>query len=282
MRWPDLVYRLAVHDRLCGAAFLESCVGSDYLAVLLGSRIEIVRVAVEERTGIGAVTIQKRPSNTRRQWTRLKENRMEHLVLLGDSIFDNKSYVGESPDVIGHLRELIPANWSATLCAVDGDTTSGIERQLTKVPKDATCLFVSVGGNDALINVHLLSDMTRSGPVLLDELSRIADAFHKNYYNAIDHVCRLRKPTCVCTIYDGNLEADVAPAAKAAVAVFNDKIYSVANERHLAVIELRRICNQPDDYANFIEPSALGGKKIAKAIYDHVQRRQILMKTKKK
>ena len=48
MHWPDLVYRLAVHDRLCGVAFLESAVGSDYMAVLLGGRVEIALVAVSE------------------------------------------------------------------------------------------------------------------------------------------------------------------------------------------------------------------------------------------
>lgn len=43
---------------------------------------------------------------------------MEHIVLLGDSIFDNKVYVDEAPDVVGHLRNILPRDWKATLCAV--------------------------------------------------------------------------------------------------------------------------------------------------------------------
>jgi hypothetical protein len=39
----------------------------------------------------------------------------EHLVLLGDSIFANAAYVGAEPDVIGHLRSLLPSGWTATL-----------------------------------------------------------------------------------------------------------------------------------------------------------------------
>ena len=51
---------MAVLDRLFGAAFLESRVGSDHLAVLLGRRVEIARVEVEERDGAGAATPHKR------------------------------------------------------------------------------------------------------------------------------------------------------------------------------------------------------------------------------
>ncbi len=205
---------------------------------------------------------------------------MEHIVLLGDSIFDNQSYVGTDPAVIEHLRQMIPSDWSATLCAVDGDTTLGITNQVCMVPKDATYLFVSVGGNDALMHLHLLSEMSKPGPVLLGELSGIADGFHRNYNEAIATICGLKKQTYLCTIYNGNLEPQIASAAKTAVAIFNDRIYSIANERHLAVIDLRRICNQPDDYANPIEPSGVGGYKIAQAIYRQVIRRQKYLKRK--
>ena len=33
---------------------------------------------------------------------------MKHIVLLGDSIFDNKSYVGGGKDTIENLREQMP------------------------------------------------------------------------------------------------------------------------------------------------------------------------------
>lgn len=37
-----------------------------------------------------------------------------HLVLLGDSIFDNAAYVPDGTPVIQHLRQIIPADWQAT------------------------------------------------------------------------------------------------------------------------------------------------------------------------
>ncbi|HYP49736.1 MAG TPA: hypothetical protein VEQ34_02255, partial [Pyrinomonadaceae bacterium] len=82
---------------------------------------------------------------------------MAHVVLLGDSIFDNKSYVGAGgKDVVAHLREAIPADWRATLKAVDGSVTGNVSRQLSDVPETATHLIISVGGNDALMNTDVL------------------------------------------------------------------------------------------------------------------------------
>jgi len=200
---------------------------------------------------------------------------VEHIVLLGDSVFDNKVYVDGAPDVVHHLRSMLPGDWKATLCAVDGSTTADIEAQIRSVPKDASCLFVSVGGNDALMHMGLLYDTTLDGHSLLTELARLADGFRVDYMRAIEHVCRLEKPTCLCTIYNGNV-ADLANRVEAAVAVLNDRIYSVANERRLPVIDLRRICNRPEDYANPIEPSDIGGKKIASAILEHIKTRNSL------
>jgi len=198
---------------------------------------------------------------------------VEHIVLLGDSVFDNKAYVGKAPDVVGHLRQMLPAGWKATLCAVDGSTISDVQDQIRNIPGDASWLFVSVGGNDALMHMNLLYDNTLDGPSLLRELGKLGEEFRKDYLEAIERVCRMYKPTCLCTIYSGNMDQDVAPRVEAALAVLNDKIYSVANEKHLSVIDLRGICNRPEDYANPIEPSDIGGRKIAAAILEHVIRR---------
>src|SRR3954468_2790312 len=73
-----------------------------------------------------------------------------HVVLLGDSIFDNKSYVGAGPAVIDQLRRELPSGWQATLLAVDGRTASEVAHQLRGLPRDASHLVVSAGGNDAL------------------------------------------------------------------------------------------------------------------------------------
>ena len=196
---------------------------------------------------------------------------MPHIVLLGDSIFDNGVYVGSEPDVAAHLRQLVPADWEVTLCAVDGDRTEDVVRQLRRVPEGASHLILSVGGNDALAHSHLLSDTATPGMKILEHLDSAARGFESSYRKLIKKILDQRLPLAVFTIYNGNLEPPFVKAARAAVAVFNDKIYQVAGEYAVPVLELRRICTEPSDYANPIEPSSSGGKKIAASILRHVQ-----------
>jgi hypothetical protein len=189
-----------------------------------------------------------------------------HLVLLGDSIFDNGAYTAGAPDVVTHLAGIVPAGWRATLCAVDGAMTTGIRGQLRCVPNSATHLVVSVGGNDALRHVSLLGLPVRSTKEAFDAFAPHVDGFRRSYRSALQLVADTRLPVTVCTIYNGRLERDVATAARMALALFNDSITQVALEMRLPVIELRSICTDASDYANPIEPSGSGGLKIAKAI----------------
>jgi hypothetical protein len=198
---------------------------------------------------------------------------VEHIVLLGDSIFDNKSYVESESDVIGHLSKILPIGSKATLLAVDGSTTSEIAAQVAQVPKDVTLIAVSVGGNDLLHRRYELNETERTGIELLGFLSSVGEEFYKQYEAAIKIVAELRIPTCLCTIYNGNLDPPESTMAKAVVAIYNDKIYRVANRYRMAVIELRSVCTSAEDYANPIEPSGTGGKKIASAIAAFFQRR---------
>jgi hypothetical protein len=60
---------------------------------------------------------------------------MRHVALLGDSVFDNGASVGGGPDVVTQLRQRLPAEWRATLAAVDGGVIRDISnghRQLER------------------------------------------------------------------------------------------------------------------------------------------------------
>ena len=111
-----------------------------------------------------------------------------NVVLLGDLIFDNKAYVGGGPDVIAQLGAMLPAGWTATLAARDGSTTSDIAGQLNTMPKDATHLVVSVGGNDALGEKGLIEEKAQSVAEVLDKLAKIKAAFAKSYAAMLDGV----------------------------------------------------------------------------------------------
>ena len=191
---------------------------------------------------------------------------MTHIVLLGDSIFDNRAYTGGEPDVVTHLRRLIGDRARATLLAVDGATTRTMAPQVARVRGDATHLVVSIGGNDALGHSEILLP-GRLGGDPLRELERRAAGFEADYRRALFAVFDRQRPVTVCTIYNGALpDAQEAARARAGLMVFNDAILRVAFERGASVIDLRLICNAPSDYANPIEPSGSGGLKIAQAI----------------
>jgi GDSL-like lipase/acylhydrolase family protein len=187
-------------------------------------------------------------------------------VLLGDSIFDNRAYTGGAPDVVGHLRELLPAVWRATLCAVDGSTAADLPKQFASVPSDGSHVVISIGGNDALLNSDLLGMSVNSTAEALSLFGDRTSQFEQSYRAAIDGALSMGRDTTVCTIYNGNLEAREAALARVALMMFNDVILRVAFERGLRVIDLRLVCTEAADYANPIEPSGRGGRKIAQAI----------------
>ena len=193
---------------------------------------------------------------------------MRHVVLLGDSIFDNAAYVGGGPDVVRQLRSALPQDWTATLLAVDGAVISDVPRQLARVPADATDLVLSVGGNDALGHVGLLDRRARNGAEVLTWFGDAVGAFAERYRTLLGRIARERgtRHVAVCTIYNGNLGGDTQCAATAALGIFNDAITRAAREHAWPVIELRDLCVDPADYANPIEPSVRGGDKIARAI----------------
>jgi hypothetical protein len=192
---------------------------------------------------------------------------MKNVVLLGDSIFDNKSYVAGGPDVVTELRGDLPGGWTATLAARDGSTTADIAGQLKTMPSDATHLVVSAGGNDALREKAFLEESARSVAEVLDKLAKIKTAFAKSYAAMLDGVLAKRLPTAVCTVYEAHY-ADPTTRAIAAVGLtaFNDVITRAAFARGLPLIDLRLIIGADQDYANDIEPSVEGGAKIAKVI----------------
>ena len=191
---------------------------------------------------------------------------MSHIVLLGDSIFDNAAYTQGGPDVVSQLRGLLPAGWRATLCALDGATTRGLRAQLQRVPADASHLVISIGGNDALQNSDLLELRVPSSAHALRAFAQRLDAFERTYREAVGDAVTLGRDTTVCTVYNGALEPEQAVIARVALALFNDVIVRTAVELRLKAIELRSICIEPGDYANPIEPSSRGGLKIAQAI----------------
>ncbi len=196
-----------------------------------------------------------------------------HIVLLGDSIFDNAAYVAGAPDVVRQVRQELPRGTKATLAAVDGSRIGDVHQQLRRVPQDATHLVLSVGGNDALGSSDFLGEPARSTAEVLSGLADIGYEFERDYFAMLADVLGRGLPTAICTVYYPRFpDATLQKVAVAALTVFNDSIIRAAIAHGLPLLDLRLICTEEADYANPIEPSTRGGEKIARAIAEFVER----------
>jgi len=192
---------------------------------------------------------------------------MDHIALLGDSVFDNGAYVGGGIDVIGHLRQQMPSGWQASLLAVDGGRMADLPRQMAGLSQDATHLIISIGGNDALAYASVLDEPSRSIAESLLKLASIRAQFCRDYQAMLDGIGQMNRPAAVCTIYDPRYPDQVErTVGTTALMVLNDCIIREAGIRGVPVLDLRTICNEDQDFANAIEPSDQGGRKIARAI----------------
>ena len=197
---------------------------------------------------------------------------MKHVVLLGDSIFDNAAYVGNAPDVVRQVGQRLPHGSKATLRAVDGGTTEDVREQLRHLPADATHLIVSAGGNDALGYIDFLGASAKSTAEALLGLADIAAEFEGKYRDMLAEVLAYGLPTAICTIYYPRFpEPDLQEIAITGLTVFNDCIIRAAFTHSLPLLDLRLICTEEGDYADPIELSAQGGEKIANALVDLVE-----------
>ena len=209
---------------------------------------------------------------------------MKHIILAGDSIFDNSAYINNTePDVAAQVKSVMGKNDRVTLLAIDGDVTSGVKTQLERLPEDATHLIISAGGNDALGVLHELTEPANNIGEgfykFYDMRSQFEDKYSSMLTNALSHGL----PTTVCTVYDpcfnhGDLQRvedymwygisanKMQKTTVTALPIFNDIITRQAVTAGVPLMDLRLIFNSDSDYANPIEPSAAGGVKMARVI----------------
>ena len=216
---------------------------------------------------------------------------MKHIILAGDSVFDNRTYVevGE-PDVRDQLADLLDPGDKATLIAVDGDINNNVSKQLDNIPNDATHLFISIGGNDALMHIDSFTDSVNTIGEALDSFNEMVQEFERDYIKMLTNVIKYGLKTTLCTIYNPCFDHEnmdrisymfppnsnfkkLQRRSTTALPLFNNIIFQEAFNFGLPVMDLRLIFNDRADYANPIEPSVIGGIKMARIIkeisYNH-------------
>ena len=196
------------------------------------------------------------------------------LALIGDSIFDNGSYVlpGQM-SLLDHVQSLLPAKSKATLFAKDGTIVSDVRKQISIIPDTASHIIMSAGGNDALGAMSIMSNPVTSIKEALSRLATIRRDFAADYRATLAKLSELKKPFAICTIYES--VPGLPDELKTALSIFNDTITREGLALSIPIIDLRHVCVDHDDYSSIspIEPSELGGKKIASAIKSWLDRR---------
>lgn len=188
------------------------------------------------------------------------------VVLLGDSILDNRPYTAGEPDTTTHLQRLLDRRWTVELLAEDGARMADVAAQCERLRRPAAALL-SVGGNDLTQHVDLLARPADDSSEVYDELIALADAFGAEYEAVVDRVRVMVPRLVLCTIYDVRLQPPaLARLARAPIAVCNDRIIAAGARRGLDVLDLRAVCTEDADFTLQIEPSARGAEQIARAI----------------
>lgn len=189
-----------------------------------------------------------------------------HLILLGDSIFDNAPYVDAGKSVSEQLGMRLSGGEQVSLLAVDGHLTSNVWQQLEHLPQTATHLALSVGGNDALSIITELGEPCSSVMQGLKHLHRLQERFATDYLALKRRLQALGLPLLVCTIYDA--VPQLAPSLRTGLSLFNDVITRSALDDGNTILDLRALLTEVEDYSPVspIEPSVQGGRKIASAI----------------
>ena len=191
---------------------------------------------------------------------------MNHLILAGDSVFDNAAYV-DGPDVRTQVETDMPSDWTVSLLAVDGAYIVDVPGQIGNLPGDVNKIIVSVGGNDVLVQTEVLAEAVSSIGQALLRLDDAVGQFREDYSHMLDCLLASNIQSCVCTIYRPNFpDGDLQRTTTAALGMFNDVIVEEASKRLQPILDIRTIFTDEADYANPIEPSVRGGQKLAKAI----------------
>ena len=194
------------------------------------------------------------------------------LILLGDSVIDNNSYVhGHNKPVTSHLKEILP-EWSIYKRARDGATIEDVINFQTNHLDRSSPTVLSAGGNNLLRMLSIVRDdrkMTFNQSV--KSLKPLIEQFESDYDILLS---RLSGSSLCFTIYnpafiyydDTGFMSPFQKACEVTVNLFNDVIQRLVKRRGFDLLELRDLMTEKTDYANSIEPSHIGGKKIATSI----------------
>ena len=174
----------------------------------------------------------------------------ESIILVGDSILKNNSYVLEENSVEKLLSTKTDAH---VYCfAVNDSIITDAQKQVNMLPQHlnepSTHIFLSIGGNDILKGIDPVSSIFRQ---YMDLVDLIKERMDKTKIVLIN----LYYPT------DEKYEKYYDSIKR-----WNELVGAYAEDNHLKVLDASTILFKEEDFTSEIEPSVIGGEKLANEI----------------
>ena len=175
------------------------------------------------------------------------------IILLGDSVFKNNSYVEKGKAVNEILQKNSDENTTIICMARNDSTINNVYQQLENLNIDLndklTTVFLSVGGNDIMkLQQQNLDDIFEKYKTLIDaiktKLPNVKLVLLNIYYPA-----NTSKYDSLIDKWNTNIDLEYE---------YNDK--------NIYILNLSNLLKEPFDFVFDIEPSIAGGEKIANKI----------------
>lgn len=183
-------------------------------------------------------------------------NNDKTILLLGDSMLANDSYVKPGQSIKDYIEEIFPKE-RVFMLAKNNSTIQNVFHQLEKIPfdldKSSTYLFLSAGGNDLLNAEPDLNSTTLNQ--IFDKYTLLIDSIITRLPNA---------KLYVLTLYTPQDQPD-----HPYIEIWNKKLKKLVPFRNIIDTSLLISDNKKDLVYN-VEPSVDGGKKIASAILQRI------------
>jgi lysophospholipase L1-like esterase len=184
------------------------------------------------------------------------------IVLLGDSILKNNSYVSNGKGVDNILEE---RNATVYSLAQNNAKIVDVYGEINKIPLDinnkSTLIFLSSGGNDILsFYVDQHGDTTDTG------FLKTMLAAYKTLVKSI----KTRMNECQIVLLDIYYpSSNQFTQYKPILEEWNALLENYARENSLGLLQISKSVTSPKDFTLSIEPSEQGGEKIAQKILDY-------------
>ena len=184
------------------------------------------------------------------------------IVLLGDSILKNNSYVSEGKGVDNILEE---RKAIVVSLAENNSKIVDVYGQINKIPIDinnnSSFIFLSSGGNDILsFYVDQHGDTTDTGflNTMLAAYKKMIKSIQTRMNNCQIVLVDIYYPT-------SNQFSQYRPI----IEEWNTLIANYARENSLGLLQISQSVTSTEDFTLGIEPSEKGGAKIAQLILDY-------------